>query len=135
MSVFTRDPNKQSWLSFISKFESISMLRKWTAKKRLDQLYNCLSETPLEYANRCEGQNNDAQLRAELAPRFDLGIPWWLLGRNYIPFVKSRMRGWRYFLQRDLSVCTDGFPQTNTIFLQHVVAKPFLEAPNIGMKS
>ena len=97
MSVFTEDLSKQSWLSFISKYERIATRRKWTAQKKLDHLYNYLSETALEYANRCEGQNDYTQLRAELAPRFDLGIPWWLLGRNSIPFVKSWMRGWRYF--------------------------------------
>ena len=30
------------------------------------------------------------------------------------------------FLQRDLSVCLNGFPQTNTIFLQHVAMEAFL---------
>ena len=56
----------------ISKFERIAQRRKWTAQKRLDRLFDCLSETALEYANRCQGQNDYMQLRAELARRFDL---------------------------------------------------------------
>ena len=73
--VFTGDPNKQSWLSFISKFERIFQRRKWTAQKRLIQLFKCLSETraALEYVNRYEGQNDFVQLRAELARRFYIG--------------------------------------------------------------
>ena len=35
-------------------------------------VFDCLSETAPENANRCECQNDYAQLRAELARRFDL---------------------------------------------------------------
>ena len=36
-------------------------------------VFDCLSETAPENANRCECQNDYAQLRAELARRFDPG--------------------------------------------------------------
>ena len=117
MPVFTGDLNKQSWLSFISKFERIAMRRKWTAQMRLDQLiYNCLSETALEYANMCEGQNDFAQLRAELAPIFDLGIPWWMLDRNCIPFVKKQDEGLEVFCRGICpSVCMGFHRQTQSL--------------------
>ena len=82
MSVFIGDPNKQSWLSFISKFERIAIRRSWTAQKRLDHLYDCLSETALEYESRCEGRDDYMQPRAELARRFERQDTPMALGRN-----------------------------------------------------
>ena len=38
----------------------------------LDRLYGCLSETAIEFANRCEDKEDYVQLRTELARRFDL---------------------------------------------------------------
>ena len=126
MSVFTGDPNKQSWLSFISKFERIAQRRKWTAQKRLDRLFDCLSETALEYANRCEGQNDYVQLRAELARRFDLrDTP--VAARQKLHTIRQKEdEGLEVFLQRVLSVCLDGFPQTDAITLQNVATEAFL---------
>ena len=126
MSVFSGDPNKQSWLSFISKFERIAQRRKWTSQKRLDRLLDCLSETALEYANRCKGQNDYVQLRAELARRFDLQDTPVATRQKFHTNRQKEDEGLELLLQRVLSVCLDGFPQTDAITLQHVATEAFL---------
>ena len=102
ISVFTGDPNKQSWLSFISMFERVAQRRKWMAQKRLDWLFDCLSETALEHANRCKGQNEYVQLMAELARRFDLwDTP--VAARQKLHTIRQKED--EIFLQRVLSIC------------------------------
>ena len=93
------------------------------AQKRLDRLFDCHSETALEHANRCKGQNDYMQLMAELARRFDLrDNP--VAARQKLHTIRQKED--EIFLQRVLSVCLDGFPQTDAITLQHVATGAFL---------
>ena len=70
-----------------------------------------------------QSQNDYVQLMAELARRFDL---------RDTPVVATqklhtiRQKEDEIFLQRVLSVCLNGFPQTDAITLQHVATGAFL---------
>ena len=71
--------------------------QSWTAQKRLDRLFNCLFETALEYANRCEGQMTMCSSALNLHAGLIFGIPCWPQDKNCIQSAKRRMRDWMYF--------------------------------------
>ena len=54
---------------------------KLDSPEEVDHLYDCLSETALEYASSCEGRDDHMQTRAELS-RFDRQDMPLALGRN-----------------------------------------------------
>ena len=83
----------------------------------LDRLYGCLSETAIEFANRCEDKEDYVQLRTELARRFDLCDTLVATKQSLQTIHKKEDEGLEVFLQRFLSICMDSFPQMDTITL------------------
>ena len=71
LQYFFGDLVKLSCRGFISKFNRVASWRDWLDQKKLDQLFDCLTDKALEYANRAEGRDYSS-LKNELALCFDL---------------------------------------------------------------
>ena len=54
------------------KFDRIAERKGWSDYKKLDRLYDCLTDKALEYAARSDNKDNYDRLTQELALRFDL---------------------------------------------------------------
>ena len=73
MEIFYGDPAGNSpWSAFIAKFETQASRSKWSDKRKLERLYDCLSGTALEFANKCVGKDQFEALKKELGQQFDL---------------------------------------------------------------
>ena len=66
------------------------------------------------------------QLRVKLARRFDLWDTPVAAQQKLHTIRQKEDEGLEVFLQQVLSVCLDGFPQTDAITLQHVATEAFL---------
>ncbi|MCG8034644.1 MAG: hypothetical protein JAZ03_21075 [Candidatus Thiodiazotropha taylori] len=126
MEVFSGDLKGPTWSSFITKFDRISRRRGWTKRKRLARLFDCLSETALEFANRCEGQTSYRKLKKELSLRFDLkDAP--VAARQRLHLMKqSEDEGLEVYLQRVLTTAMDGFSTADNNTIQHLATESFL---------
>ena len=69
MSVFSGE-GKSTWESFIFQFERIAKRRKWKTLKKVDRLFDCLSDTALEYANKLSCKDDYKKLKKEMKHRF-----------------------------------------------------------------
>ena len=58
------------------------------SEKKNDRLFNCLSGTALEFANKCAGKAHFASLVKELGQRFDLKDPP-LVARQNLHAIKT----------------------------------------------
>ena len=54
------------------KFDRIAERKGWSDYKKLDRLYDCLTDKALEYAARSDNKDNYDRLTQELALRFVL---------------------------------------------------------------
>ena len=126
MEVFSGDPKGLTWSSFISKFDRIAKRRDWTKRKRLDRLFDCLSEKTLEYANRSEGRNSYRKLKKELGLRFDLKeAP--VAARQKLHLMKQNEdEGLEEYLQRVLTSAMDGFNTADKNTVQQLATEAFL---------
>ena len=126
MEVFSGDPKGLTWSSFISKFDRIAKRRNWTKRKRLDRLFDCLSEKALEYANRSEGRNSYRKLKKELGLRFDLKeAP--VAARQKLHLMKQNDdEGLEEYLQRVLTSAMDGFNTADNNTVQQLATEAFL---------
>lgn len=131
---FSGDPEKESWRSFIFKLERLADRRGWDNQKKLDWLFDCLSDTALEYANRCEGKGDYDSLKAELQQRFDLrDTP--VAARQKLHSVKQKdEETLEVYLQRVLTISMDGFGSANAETLQHIATEAFLRGAKTKRK-
>ena len=64
MENFYGDPARDSpWSAFIAKFERQASRSEWSDKRKQDRLYDCLSGTALEFANKCIGKDQFEALK------------------------------------------------------------------------
>ena len=73
MEIFYGDPFRDStWSAFLAKFERTATRKEWSATRKLNMLFDCLSGTALEFANTCAGKVRYDTLIKEMSQRFDL---------------------------------------------------------------
>lgn len=127
MDIFTGDPSKDlSWANFITKFERQVGPREWSDDRKLNRLFNCLSGTALEFANRCAGQDDYHALVKEMGQRFDLrDTP--VGARQKLHIIKqTEDESLEVFLQRVMTVAIDGFGLADNTTLQNIATEAFL---------
>ena len=54
LQIFSGDPTKGRWSSFIMQFERIAIRHGWSEVKKLDRLLSCLTEKALEFTFKCK---------------------------------------------------------------------------------
>ena len=125
MERFSGDPTKLSWTSFMARFVRTAERRGWSERKKMDRLFDCLSEKALEYANRSKAETYEA-LRRELDLRFDLkDAP--VAARQRLHVVRQEdEESLEDFLQRVLTITMDGFDKAEVGTLQQLATESFL---------
>ena len=130
LQFFSGDPTKLSWRGFITKFDRVALLRGWSDNKKLDRLFDCLTDKELEYANRAEGRDYSL-LKNELALQFDEPVAT----RQRLHIIKqSEEESLEDFLQRVLTVTIYGYDDAQIATLQQLVRRLFFKAANIKMQ-
>ena len=125
LQFFSGDPTKLSWRGFITKFDRVALRRGWSDNKKLDRLFDCLTDKALEYANRAEGRDYSS-LKNELALRFDLRDEP-VAARQRLHVIKqSEEESLEDFLQRVLTVTIDGYGDAQFATLQQLATEAFL---------
>ena len=126
LQLFSGDPSGISWLSFIMKFDRISQRRGWSEDKKLDRLYDCLTDKALEYAARSDNRDNFAALKGELALRFDLKEEP-VAARQQLHLAKQGDdETLEAYLQRILAIAMDGYKDASAVLLQQMATEAFL---------
>ncbi|MCG8044734.1 MAG: hypothetical protein N0E48_03455 [Candidatus Thiodiazotropha endolucinida] len=126
MERFSGDPSKLSWNAFIAKFSRTAIRRDWSEDKKLDRLFDCLTDKALEYANRSVNRDDYNELKKELALRFDMrDAP--VAARQQLHVIKqSDEETLEDFLQRVLTITMDGYQKTDTDTVQQIATESFL---------
>ena len=93
----------------MAKFERLAERCERSKAKKLYRLFDCLSGTDLEFANKWAGRDSYDTLIKELGQRFDLkDTP--LAARNNLYAMKQyEDETIEAFLQRVMTAATDGF--------------------------
>ena len=126
LQFFSGDPKKLSWRGFITKFDRVALLRGWFDNKKLDRLFDCLTDKELEYANRAEGRDYYL-LKNELALQFNLRDEP-VATRQRLHIIKqSEEESLEDFLQRVLTVTIDGYDDAQIATLQQLATEAFLQ--------
>ena len=127
MELFFGDPSRDSkWSAFLAKFERQAKHRDWSADKMLNRLFDCLSGTALEYANKCAGNDKYVTLVKEMGQRFDLKDTPIAARQNLHIIKQTEDECIEAFLQRVMTVATEGYGMADSHTLQHVAAEAFL---------
>ena len=58
LQIFSGDPTKGWWSSFIMQFERIAIRHSWSEAKKLYRILSCLTEKALEFAFKCKMNNS-----------------------------------------------------------------------------
>lgn len=126
LQVFSGDPKGPSWSGFISRFDRVVKRRNWSKKKRLERLFDCLSEKALEYANRADGRKSYSKLKKELTLRFDIkDAP--VAARQKLHLIKQTdEETLEEYLQRVLTTSMDGFSDADNDTIQQLATEAFL---------
>ena len=126
LQLFSGDPASLSWSSFIMKFDRIAKRKGWSDDKKLDRLYDCLTDKALEYASRSDNKDNYDRLTQELALRFDLkDEPIAARQRLYLA-KQDDDETLEAFLQRIVSITLDGHKNERSSLIQQVATEAFL---------
>ena len=126
LQLFSGDPSGISWLSFIMKFDRISQRRGWSEDKKLDRLYDCLTDKALKYAARSDNRDNFAALKSELALRFDLKEEP-VAARQQLHLAKQGDdETLEVYLQHILAIAMDGYKGASAVLLQQMATEAFL---------
>ena len=109
----------------MARFVHTAERRGWSERKKMDKLFDCLSEKALEYANRSKAETYEA-LRRELDLRFDLkDAP--MAARQRLHVVRQEdEESLEDFLQRVLTITMDGFDKAEVGTLQQLATESFL---------
>ena len=126
LQLFSGDPASLSWSSFFMKFDRIARRKGWSDDKKLDRLYDCLTDKALEYAARSDNKDNYDRLTQELALRFDLkDEPIAARQRLYLA-KQDDDETLEAFLQRILTITMDGHKNEKSALIQQVATESFL---------
>ena len=126
LQLFSGDPASLSWSSFFMKFDRIARRKGWSDDKKLDRLYDCLTDKALEYAARSDNKDNYDRLTQELALRFDLkDEPIAARQRLYLA-KQDDDETLEAFLQRLLTITMDGHKNEKSALIQQVATESFL---------
>ena len=110
------------------KFDRISQRRGWSEDKKLDRLYDCLTDKALEYAARSDNRDNFAALKGELALRFDLKEEP-VAARQQLHLAKQGDdETLEAYLQRILAITMDGYKDVSAVLLQQMATEAFLHS-------
>ena len=95
-------------------------------RKKLDRLYDCLTDKALEYAARSDNCNNFAPLKGEFALRFDLKDEA-VAARQQLHLAKQGdNETLEAYLQRILAIAMDGYKDASAVLLQQMDTEAFL---------
>ena len=123
---FSGDPTRGSWSSFSIKIERIAERHKWSENKKLDRLFSCLTEKALEYAVKCKNNKSYENLNGELKLRFDSSDEP-VAARQKLHLAKqSEDETLEVYMQRILSMATDGFGDFDNAVMQQMAIEAFL---------
>ena len=123
---FTGDPTRGSWSSFSIKFERIAERHKWSENKKLDRLFSYLMEKALEYAVKCKNNKSYENLNGELKLRFDSSDEP-VAARQKLHLAKqSDDETLEVYMQRILSIATDGLGDFDNAVMQQMAIEVFL---------
>ena len=126
LQLFSGDSAGQSWSSFIMKFDRIATRKGWTDQKKLDRLYDCLTEKALEYTARSDNKDNYNGLKQELALRFDLKEEPIAARQRLTAIRQDDDETLEDYLQRILTITLDGFIDERSALIQQVSTEAFL---------
>ena len=114
----------------MARFVRTAERRGWSERKKMDRLFDCLSEKALEYANRSKAETYEA-LRRELDLRFDLkDAP--VAAKQRLHVVRQEdEESLEDFLQRVLTITMDGFDKAEVGTPSGTVQ--FLELPELTL--
>jgi hypothetical protein len=126
MPSFSGKSGSITWRNFHDKFERTADRRNWGKTKRLDKLFDCLSETALEYALKSEYRHRYQPLIKDLKVRFDLRDTA-VAARQKLHMVKQTDdESEEDFLQRVLSLASDGYDFVGNSATQQLATEAFL---------
>ena len=109
MEIFYRDPSCEStWSAFLVKFERPATRKEWSDSRKLNRLFDCLSGTALEFANKCAGKDRYDTLIKEMGQRFDLKDNRIAARQNLHIIKQFEEESTEASLQRVMTVATDG---------------------------
>ena len=128
--IFSGDPTKGRWSSFIMQFERIAIRHGWSEAKKLDRLLSCLTDKAFEFAFKCKMNNSFSELKNHLKLRFDLSDEP-VATRQKLNTLKQEpdekpdetLEG---FMQQVLNVATDGNGDFETTVLQQMATEALL---------
>ena len=126
MELFSGDPKKMTWSSFITRFGMVADRRDWDGDKRLDRLFNCLTGTALEFANSSKSADCYNRLIEELELRFDnRDAP--IAARQLLHVVQQQSgESLEEYLQRVLVLMRDGYVGCDTEITTSIATEAFL---------
>ena len=108
------------------KFDRIAKRKGWSDDKKLDRLYDCLTDKALDYAARSDNKDNYDRLTQELALRFDLKDEP-IAARKHLYLAKQDDdETLEAFLQRTVSITLDGHENERSSLIQQVATEAFL---------
>ena len=128
MPTFSGHVSSISWHNFREKFERTANHYQWSDDKKLDRLFDCLSETALEYANRSEDRDNYRHLVGDLGVRFDLRDTAVAARQKLHVLKQNDDETEEIFLQRVLSLASDGYGFTGNKTTQQIATESFLRS-------
>ena len=126
LQIFSGDPTKGRWLSFIMQFERIAIRHGWSEAKKLDRLLSCLTEKALEFEFRCKMNNSFQELKNQLKLRFDLSDEPVAACQKLNTLKQEPKETLESFMQQVLNVATDGYGDFETTVLQQMAVEAFL---------
>ena len=112
--------------AYLAKFERLAERCEWSEAKKLYRLFDCLSGTALEFANKCAGRDSYDTLIKELGQRFDLKDTPLAARNNLYAMEQYEDETIEAFLQRVMTAATDGFGMSDKVLLQNVATEAFL---------
>ena len=107
-------------------FDRIAQRRGWLEEKKLDRLYDCLSDKALEYATRSENKKSFKELKQELALRFDYKEELIAVRQRLYLAKQDDDETLEVFLQRILAIATDGYKDVKSNIWQQLATDVFL---------
>ena len=100
--------------------------KTWSENKNLDRLFRCLTEKALEYAVKCKNNTSYENLNGELKLRFDSSDEPVPAPQKLHLAKQSDDETLEVYMQRILSIATDGFGDFDNAVMQQIAIEAFL---------
>ena len=126
LQLFSGNPTGISWSYFIMTSDRLALRRGWSDEKKIDRLYDCLTDKALEYASRSDNKDNFSELKKELAFRFDLREEPVAARQHLYLARQGEDDSLEAYLQRILEITMDGYKDANAKLLQQIATESFL---------